>query len=128
MTEGALLFGLLLLTLGLSLILVLTSAAAFGRILSDIEYQHLAEINGVRRIQSFVNLRMHGNRVLLGLVFGTLAVMALIDMPELWRIWAGRVLLVLLLVAYAASSVFDWFAERRQVAILMREQRQGLRP
>ena len=122
-TEETLLFCLLLLTLGLSLLVLLTSAAAFGRVLADLEYQHLANLNGVRRIQSHVNLRTHGNRVLLALVFGTLAVLALIEMPDLWRIWAGRVLLVMLLAAYAASSILDWLAERKQVRLLLEEGR-----
>lgn len=125
MNDGAL-FGLLLATIGLSLVLALTSMAAFGRILADLEYQHLAGLNGVRRIQSHVNLRTHGNRVLLGLVFLVLSVFVLIDMPDLWRTWAARVLLVLLLVAFAASSLVDWRAERQQVALLLKERDLGL--
>lgn len=121
MTEATALYVLLLLTLALSLLLVLVSSAAFGRILSDIEYQQLTGINGVRRIQSRVNLRTHGNRIVLGLVFGTLAVLALIEMPELWRVWAGRGMLVLMLAGYAVSSVLDWCDERRQVRYLLKE-------
>ena len=121
MTEETALYVLLLSTLALSLILVLVSSAAFGRILSDIEYQQLTGINGVRRIQSRVNLRTHGNRIVLGLVFGTLAVLTMIEMPGIWRVWTGRGLLVLMLAGYAASSVLDWLAERAQLKHLLKE-------
>lgn len=117
------LLGLLLATLGLSMALVLVSSAAFGRILADLEYQHLAGLNGVRRIQSAVNLRTHGNRVLLGLVFLVLAVLVLMDVQEIWRVWTSRLLLVTMLLAFAASSVCDWLDERRCVRLLLTERR-----
>lgn len=112
---------LLLLTTMLGVLLVLVSSAAFGRIMADLEYQYAAGLNGVRRIQSWVNLRTHGNRVFLGLLALTTGVLAFTDVPDFWRVWVTRALFVGVLISYTVSSILDWRDERRQVRMLLRE-------
>lgn len=124
MIEDAGLSALLALMLGLGVLLVLTASAALGRKLSDLEYQIEAGINGIRRIQSHINVRVHANRVLLGLVFIATNVLTLADAPLLWRTWIGRVLFILVLVDFTMSAVLDWFSERQQVRLLLREKQQ----
>ena len=119
------LFVLLLLTTMLGVMLVVASSAAFGRILADLEYQYEAGLNGVRRIQSRINLRTHGNRILLGLLALVSGVLALSDVPDFWRIWVVRALFVFVLAGYTVSSILDWLDERKQVRILLREREQG---
>jgi hypothetical protein len=115
--------GWLLVAVGvLSLTLILSSMATLGRKIADLEYQIEAGVNGVRRIQAWINARTHANRVFLGLTFLTTSVLAISDVPPLWRTWIGRVLFILVLLAYTASSVLDWLDERRQVKLLLREQ------
>jgi hypothetical protein len=119
--------GWLLVVVGvLSLTLILASMATLGRKLADLEYQALAGINGVRRIQAWINARTHANRVLLGLTFLATSVLTISDIPLLARTWIGRVLFVLVLLAYTISSVWDWLDERRQVKILLAERRAGV--
>ena len=67
-SETEALIGLLVATAVVALVLLVASSAAFGRIFADLEYQYAAGLNGVRRIQSRVNLRTHGNRILLALL------------------------------------------------------------
>ena len=115
------LFWLLILTTVLGVLLILASSAAFGRILADLEYQHDAGLNGVRRIQSRINLRTHGNRVLLGLLALITGVLVMTDAPELWRLWVTRALFVMVLAGYTTSSILDWLDERKQVRLLLKE-------
>ena len=121
MIEDTALFALLLASVALGVLLLLTSGAAFGRILADLEYQYAAGLNGVRRIQSWVNLRTHGNRIILGLFALTTGVLALTDSTLLWRTWTARALFLVVLVGYTVSSVLDWIDQRRQVRILLKE-------
>jgi hypothetical protein len=114
--------GWLLVLVGvLSLTLILASMATLGRKLADLEYQSVAGINGVRRIQAWINARTHANRVFLGLTFLATSVLTISDIPPLTRTWIGRVLFILVLLAYTVSSVLDWLDERAQVKILLRE-------
>lgn len=110
----------------LSVLLALASMAALGRKLADLEYQIAAGINGVRQIQAWINVRTHANRVFLGLAFLATSILLVADTPVLWRTWVGRVLFILVLGSYTAASVLDWFDERRQVHLLLKEQRQTL--
>jgi hypothetical protein len=116
------LFWLLILVTAMSLLLVLASTAALGRLAADLEYQYAAGLNGVRRIQSWVNIRTHANRVILGLTFLVTGILSFTDAPILWRTWIGRVLFVVVLACYTVSSIMDWLAERKQVRLLLREQ------
>jgi hypothetical protein len=116
------LFWLLILVTAMSLLLVLASTAALGRLVADLEYQYAAGLNGVRRIQSWVNIRTHANRVILGLTFLVTGILSFTDAPILWRTWIGRVLFVVVLACYTVSSIMDWLAERKQVRLLLREQ------
>lgn len=121
MDEADVLPALLIASITLGVLLLLVSGAAFGRILADIEYQYAAGINGVRRIQSRVNLRTHGNRILLGLFALVTGILGLTDLTIVWRTWVGRVLFLLLLMIFALASVVDWLDERSQVRYLLKE-------
>jgi hypothetical protein len=124
-----LILGWLLVAVGaLSLTLILAATATLGRKLADLEYQRVTGINGVRRLQAWINARTHANRVFLGLTFLTTSVLAISDVPPLWRTWIGRVLFILVLLAYTVSSVLDWLDERRQVKLILAEQRAGVAP
>lgn len=112
-------------TIALGLLLVLISGAAFGRILADLEYQLAAGVNGVRRIQSRVNLRTHGNRVMIGVFALTIGIMGLTALSIVWQNWIAGVLFLVVLAVYCSSSVLDWLAERRQVHILLNERSHG---
>jgi hypothetical protein len=125
--------GWLLIVVGaLSVILSLVSMATLGRKMADLEYQIAAGLNGVRRIQSWINARTHANRVFLGITFLTTSVLSISDLPLYWRTWVGRVLFILVLLAYTISSVLDWIDERAQVKLLLREdelqKRHGVQP
>jgi hypothetical protein len=105
----------------LSLTLILASMATLGRKLADLEYQMLVGLNGVRRIQAWINARTHGNRVFLGLTFLTISILPLTAVSPFWQTWIKWVMSILVLLAYTASSVLDWLDERRQVKLLLRE-------
>lgn len=124
------LFWLLIATALMSLLLILASSATLGRKLADLEYQHAAGLNGVLRIQAWINARTHANRVLLGIAFLTTSALTLADAPDLVRAWVARVLFILVIVTYTVSSVLDWIDERRQVHINLRHKQanEGLYP
>jgi hypothetical protein len=107
------------LTIVLAALLVLSSTAALGRQLADLEYQTSAKLNGIRWIQSWVNLRIHTNRILLGLTFVLTSILGLIDVPIDYRLWVSGILIVLLLTSYVVCAFLDWMAERKQVDILI---------
>jgi hypothetical protein len=120
--DDPVLFWMLVGTLILSVLLLLASSLTLGRKLADLEYQIAAGINGIRRIQSWVNIRTHANRVFLALAFLIVALLSLTDVPGFWRTWVDRVLLILVLANYTLSSILDWIDDRRQVALLLAEQ------
>ena len=111
--------------IALGIVLVLASGAAFGRILADLEYQLAAGLNGVRRIQSKVNLRTHGNRIMLGVFALGVGIMGLTSLSLVWQNWISGILFLGVLTIFCASSMLDWLAERRQVGLLIRERRAG---
>lgn len=122
MTDPAL-HALLILTVVLAVLLLIASTAMLGRKLADLEYQREAGINGVRRIQAWINIRTHANRMGLGLAFLTTSILTLMDESLVMRTWVARILLVGVLAGYTVSSILDWLDERRQVRILLRESR-----
>lgn len=117
------LIGLLVYSLALSLLLVLVSSAALGRKLADLEYQQAAGINGIRSIQAWVNVRVNTNRVLLGLAFIVFTTLLLADAPVDLRTWAFRALFSVMLSSFAASSVLDWMADRKQLRLSLTQER-----
>jgi hypothetical protein len=122
MADEIMLNGLLVTTLLLSLVLIIVSSAALGRKLADLEIQVEKGIQGAPRIQSIVNLRVHMNRLLLGLCFFLIPVLLLADSPLLWRTWVNRILFLVMLSSYSISSVLDWLDERKQVRLLIAEE------
>jgi hypothetical protein len=122
MTDELVLNGLLVATLLLSLILVIFSSAALGRKMADLEVQIEKGVQGAPRIQSRVNLRVHMNRLLLGLCFFLIPVLLLADAPSIWRTWVNRALFLVMLASYTISSILDWFDERKQMRLLIAEE------
>jgi hypothetical protein len=120
------LFWMLIGTLVLSVLLLFASGMTLGRKVADLEYQLAKDINGIRRIQSWVNIRTHANRVFLALAFLIVALLSLlIDVQSFWRVWIDRVLLILVLVNYTVSSVLDWLDDRRLMALDLAEHAKG---
>lgn len=103
----------------IAIMLILASTITIGRYLADVEYQKAAKLNGVRWIQAVINLRTQANRVLLALVVLTTSIFGLLDLDLTFRIWINRTALIIVLLAFFVSSLADWFAERRQLQILM---------
>jgi hypothetical protein len=126
MGEATVMLWLQVAAIVLGVLLLLASAAAFGRILADLEYQLAAGLNGVRRIQSHINLRTHGNRIGLALFTLVAGVLGLLDAGPAWREWVARALFLAVLAGYTVSSILDWLAERAQVRLLLRERDEGL--
>ena len=118
--DDMILFWLLVATVVMSLLLLLASAATLGRKLADMEYLGEAGINGVRGIQTWINVRTHANRVLLAIAFLVISILTLADTPDPLRLWVSRVLLLGMLASYTVNSVLDWRDERRQMRLLLR--------
>lgn len=121
MTGDPLLVGLLAAIMGMSMLLLLFATAMLGRKLSDIEYQKASGTNGVDRIQAVVNARTHANRVFLGFTFLVVSVLGFVDFSPVIETWVARVLILLMLGFYTASSMLDWRDDGRQVRLLLRE-------
>lgn len=113
----------LVVILVLAVLLVLASTATLGRKLADMEYQEVAGINGVRRIQAWVNVRTHGNRIGLGITAIVIGILILASVPLFWLVVIVVVLLICVFAGYAYSSIQDWLDERKQVHLLLAEQR-----
>jgi hypothetical protein len=119
MMADPLLFGLLLAMAVAAAVLFLSAALMLGRKLDHLGYQLAAGINGVRRIQSQVNIRTHANRVALAAVALNCAVLVLVDVHPWWRTLVTLTLTTAVLIGYAASSVLDWRDEDRQMRMLL---------
>lgn len=104
----------------LSGLLVVASSATLGRKLADIEYQRAARINGVLRIQAYINARTHGNRVYMGVVFLTSSILSLLPTDPEWRLSVTRVLLLSMLGSYTVASILDWIDEHRIMQLQLR--------
>lgn len=101
--------------------LLMSSALMLGRKLADLGYQRAAGLNGVRRIQSHINIRTHANRVALGLAFLIVAFLVVFGLDPWWRTLVTRVLVIAVLGNYTASSLLDWLDEDRQMRLLLRD-------
>lgn len=98
-------------------LLTVASSATLGRKLGDIEYQRAAHINGIFRIQAYINARTHANRVWMGVVFLIVSLVPLGDIDPFWRTWISRVLFISMLGSYTVSSVLDWLDEHRMMKL-----------
>lgn len=101
-----------------SLPLLIISTMAVGKQTADLQYQLVKKVNGIRGIQSWVNLRTHINRVLFAGVLFISSVLVLIDAPIFIRTWAARAGLIFVLVIFTISAILDWIAGIRQLRIL----------
>lgn len=122
MTGDPVLVGLLAAIIFMALLLLLFASATLGRKLSDIEYQKVAGINGILRIQAIINARTHANRVFLALTFLIVSTFGFVDFPPVIETWIARVLFLSMLAVYTASSILDWRDDRRQVRLQVAEQ------
>lgn len=93
---------------------------AVGKHLADLQYQHVARLNGIRWIQSITNLRKHSDRVIFALAFIVTSIMGLIDVEIIVRVWTGRILFMTVLLVYLINAIYDWFAEHKQLQILLK--------
>lgn len=103
-----------------SALLALLSTMAVGKHFAEIQYQREKGLNGIRWIQSIMNLRIHGNRVFFALAFATVSILALFDIDVYVRTWTGRVLFLSVLLIFFLSALLDWRDERKQLAILLK--------
>lgn len=103
----------------LSIPLFIISLMAVGKHVADLQYQVAANLNGIRWIQSWINLRTHANRVAFAFAFTLTSVLGIFDVEYITRSWIGRVVFLIVLVAFLLSAILDWFAENRQLKILM---------
>lgn len=95
------------------------STAALGSQYSDLQYQIEANINGIRQIQSKINIRINFNRMLVALVFAGASIIILADANIYLRGWIVRLGFLSILVAFTVSSVLDWTAHKKQIKYLM---------
>jgi hypothetical protein len=119
MDESQLYHALILLVVGLSIVLVIFSAATGGRKLADRDVMRLQGVNGVRAIEIRIKLRMAANRLILGLMFGLIGTLVLIDETASWRGWVSRIGLVSVLALFSVSSVIDWLDDGKQLRLVV---------
>lgn len=113
-----LLFGL---TILFSAVLLGATLMSLGNVLNDIVYQRARRINGIRKIQSHVNLRTDVNRVVLATVLGTISILGIMYPNDiLYVFYISRLLLLGALLMFMISSLLDIFAETKQLEILLR--------
>lgn len=122
--DSEILFWLLIVTLASSVLLLLASSVTMGRKLAELEYQYAAGINGIKRIQSWMNVRTHFNRIFLALAFLIASVLTLLGVQTFWTLWGIRILLIAVLVNYTLSSILDWRDEHRQTVLFLAEERE----
>jgi hypothetical protein len=104
----------------LSILLLFVSTAILGRQVGDLEYQIAAKTNGIRRTQSWVNIRTHSNRIVMAIAFLATAIIGLADLFYPYGPWIGRSLFILVIIVFTISSIMDWIAENKQVSMLMK--------
>jgi hypothetical protein len=105
-----------------SVTLVIFSSATIGRKLADRDVLDIRGINGVRRIEITIKIRTQANRLLLGLVFGLIAILILVDAPPEWRAWSSRLGIMIMLASFTFASIQDWRDDREQLRLVMKEE------
>ena len=103
----------------MSATLAVISLMAVGKHASELQYQIARRLNGIRWIQSWINLRIHTNRVVFAAAFFTTSVLGLTTVDIISRTWIGRMLFMCVLSAFLISAVMDWCAEAKQLKILL---------
>jgi hypothetical protein len=103
-----------------AILLIIVSLASLGKQLGDVEYQKAMGINGIRRLQSNINIRKHVGRALLGFVFFSISFITFTDLPIMLRMWVSRLELLILLMYMAYACVADWIGEYKQLQILIK--------
>lgn len=112
-------YGLSILGVVFSLPLIILSLMAVGKHYADLQYQKIARINGIRYIQSWTNLRTHFNRVAFGGAFFIISILIIFDVDIATRTIISRFLLIGVLALYLISSILDFFAEHKQLKIIL---------
>src|SRR5688572_29082933 len=103
----------------LSLVLMIISLMSVGKHASELQYQKARKLNGIRWIQSWINLRIQGNRVFFALAFCVTSIIGIVEVEFLLRSWIGRSLFFGVLIAFTVSAAMDWMAEAKQLKILL---------
>lgn len=104
----------------LAIPLLIASLMAVGKHAADLHYQKAANLNGIRWIQSWTNLRTHGNRCFFAAGFITTSILGIVDVEPIARSYIGRIIFIGILIIYLISAVLDWFAEHKQLTILLK--------
>lgn len=100
--------------------LLIISIMSVGKHFADLQYQIVAKLNGIRWIQSWMNLRIHSNRVAFASAFLIVSILGLADVDLATRMLVGRSLWLCVLAIYFISSILDWRAEQKQLRILIK--------
>lgn len=104
----------------LALPLMIISLMALGKHFSDLLYQRAKGLNGIRWIQSFINIRIHSNRVFFAFAFFTTSILNLAEVDPVIRAWIGVLLFLGVLTSFLISAIMDWFAEAKQLEELLK--------
>lgn len=119
--EDVILTSLLYITLFFAFGLLVTSAATAVRKLIDLEYQKFAGLDGIRKIQSHINILTQINSFALGLMFIIITGLLLGDAPMWVRTWVNRFMFAVLMGSFFGSSIFYWRSEKKQLKLSMQE-------
>lgn len=120
MDETYILNVLFVAVLLMSIILIIVSAASLGKQLGDAEYQQAMGLNGIRRLQSNINIRKHVTRLYLGFVFCIVGFIAFTATDLITRMWISRILFATMLAMFTYTCIFDWYDEYKQLKIIMK--------
>jgi hypothetical protein len=100
-----------------ALVSLAVSLVSLGGALADWEFLRERHINGLRSIQAGANLRTHGTRALVALLFLFIGTLVLVESP--WRGAISRWLLIVASLLLTVGAVFDWYDRRRSLRLLI---------
>jgi hypothetical protein len=104
----------------IAIVLLFFSLMAVGRHWANLHYQRAARINGIRWIQSWTNLRIHGNRALFASVYIFIGLLGFLKVPDEILIPTASFFFLIVLLSCLVSSIMDWQSENIQLHILLR--------
>lgn len=119
--AGDVLDWILIISVVCAIILFSVSMATLGRQISDLEYQVAVNINGIRRLQSWINIRIQACYIFMAFVFITTSLLGLAGASLEVRLWVNRSLYLVLLGLFMFNTILAWMAEQRQVQLLIGE-------
>lgn len=111
------LWGLLVVSLVASCLLILGAMAMIARKQTNLDYQRAAGINGTHLLQGHIDTRIYGAFLLAGITFAVFSSLLLADASMIWRQWVNRSLFVALPLLSSIVIILNWLDERRQMHI-----------